>query len=335
MSKKDFRFSDPKHGDTPITKGTAKNVVTVTAAYKAADIDEVILANGTFAVTLPSAVGLDGRMYIIKNIGAGTVTVNTSNSQTIDGGATASLNATNESMVVMSDNANWNIVDYYDTSAAPAPSYYYGSFYDVGNAVPTAFTEAAEPQGVVCPTAIIGEASNFTFEAGTNGSITAYADNLAGGTTCTAAAHTLVDGDLITIVNTTNYNGIYQVFNVAAGTFDIAIAFVADDAQGEYHRGDTLLAGTGSSSTYELKWNAVVLPSAADKVYNIYPMVDSSRYLQAGARYDTGAITVGSIGGSMLIDITAGQKLWFVIIGETDLSACTIENFGASLVKIK
>lgn len=335
MSKKDFRFSDPKHGDTPITKGTAKNVVTVTAAYQATDVDEVILANGTFAVTLPSAVGLDGRIYIVKNIGAGTVTVNTSNSQTIDGGATASLNAANESIVVMSDNANWKIVDYYDTSVAPAPSYFYGSFYDVGNLVATSFTEAAAPQGVICPTGAIGEADNFTFDAGTTGSITAYADNLAGGTTVTAAGHTLVDGDWITIVNTTNYNGSYQVFNVAVGSFDIALAFVADDAQGEYHRGDRLVAGAGSTSTYLLQWHATVNCVALAKVFQIYPEISGVRLPQAGANFDTAAALSVSSGAGMLIDITAGQHIYFKIANQTDLTDCIIDTFGVSLLKIK
>jgi hypothetical protein len=47
--------------------------------------------SGTFTVTLPTAVGVSGNIYIVKNSGAGTITVATTSSQTIDGSSTKTL----------------------------------------------------------------------------------------------------------------------------------------------------------------------------------------------------------------------------------------------------
>jgi hypothetical protein len=71
--------------------------------------DYVYLASGTITLTLPTAVASSGD-YTIKNVGTGVVTVNTTSSQTIDGGLTAVIGRQYDSIDLVSDNANWNIV---------------------------------------------------------------------------------------------------------------------------------------------------------------------------------------------------------------------------------
>ncbi len=44
----------------------------------------------TFTLTLPTAVGIEGRVYSIKNTGAGTITVDGATTETIDGETTSS-----------------------------------------------------------------------------------------------------------------------------------------------------------------------------------------------------------------------------------------------------
>jgi hypothetical protein len=62
---------------------------------------------GTFTATLPSAVTVGtGKNYIIVNSGAGTITIATTSSQTIDGGAPGTL-AAGAKIHVISDGANW------------------------------------------------------------------------------------------------------------------------------------------------------------------------------------------------------------------------------------
>jgi hypothetical protein len=66
--------------------------------------------SGTFAVTLPTAVGFT-RQYTIKNSGSGTITLNTTGGETIDGNASGALTLAQwDSITLRSDGANWIIV---------------------------------------------------------------------------------------------------------------------------------------------------------------------------------------------------------------------------------
>jgi hypothetical protein len=65
----------------------------------------------SFTITLPTAVGITGRIYNIKNTGNGTITINTTSSQTIDGQTSGAITlAQYENLTVQSNNANWIIL---------------------------------------------------------------------------------------------------------------------------------------------------------------------------------------------------------------------------------
>jgi len=69
--------------------------------------------SGTFAITLPTAVGISGRTYNIKNSGTGVITINTTSSQTIDTQASGywTLAASSfANMCVQSNGSNWIIL---------------------------------------------------------------------------------------------------------------------------------------------------------------------------------------------------------------------------------
>lgn len=97
---------------TVTAPGLRLGVTTRTGAYTAAATDYLILCNATtaaFAVTLPTAVGVTGLMFVIKKIdsSANAITVNTTSSQTIDGASTYSLPAQWNFVNLQSDGANW------------------------------------------------------------------------------------------------------------------------------------------------------------------------------------------------------------------------------------
>ena len=78
--------------------------------YSIADNDSVIECTAnSFTVTLPTAIGKRNKVYNIKNSGTGTITLNTTASQTIDGLLTQSIFA-GENFTVSSNNANWLIL---------------------------------------------------------------------------------------------------------------------------------------------------------------------------------------------------------------------------------
>lgn len=66
----------------------------------------VLVSNGS-TITLPTAVGIQGREYNIIRTGTSDVLINTTSSQTISGDLTATLGTIWQSVVVVSDGANW------------------------------------------------------------------------------------------------------------------------------------------------------------------------------------------------------------------------------------
>lgn len=92
--------------------GIVRSVNTVaisTAAGSTSGTDYVYLASGTITITLPTSVG-NSNLYTIKNIGAGTVTVNTTGGETIDGGTTVTMPVQFTSVDLISNNSgNWDV----------------------------------------------------------------------------------------------------------------------------------------------------------------------------------------------------------------------------------
>ncbi|MBC7426718.1 MAG: hypothetical protein H7321_09305 [Bacteroidia bacterium] len=87
-----------------------------TTLGSAANTDYFYFCTGTITATLPTAVGNTNR-YVIKNKGAGIITLATTSSQLIDGASTYSVQAnsgtTVSSIEVMSDGINWVVINNY------------------------------------------------------------------------------------------------------------------------------------------------------------------------------------------------------------------------------
>lgn len=98
-------------GNLSVAAGITTGYVAKTAIYTATASDSTINCTAnTFTVTLPTAVGITGRRYDIKNSGTGTITVDGDGTETIDGGLTAVLSTQYDSITVQSDGANWIII---------------------------------------------------------------------------------------------------------------------------------------------------------------------------------------------------------------------------------
>lgn len=65
---------------------------------------------GTFTITLPTAVSNTATIIVKKTAGTASLVVDGAGTETIDGGLTASLVKVGESITLISDNANWQIV---------------------------------------------------------------------------------------------------------------------------------------------------------------------------------------------------------------------------------
>lgn len=97
-------------GNVNVTGNIATNVTTQTSGYFVDQHDGLVLSDGGSPMILPSAGGQTGRIFTVKNIGTSAVTVSTSSSQTIDGGASCVLSSQYKYVTVQSDGSNWLIV---------------------------------------------------------------------------------------------------------------------------------------------------------------------------------------------------------------------------------
>jgi hypothetical protein len=104
----------------PGEKGPAGAEGWVVTAVKTGDYTVVagefvrVSTAAAHTITLPTAVGCDGKRIAVKDVtgaGAGTnnITIATTSSQTIDGAAPAAITATRRCVVYISDGANWLI----------------------------------------------------------------------------------------------------------------------------------------------------------------------------------------------------------------------------------
>ena len=89
-----------------------RTVTTQTTTYAITVADDMVIGNHAtvaFTITLPTAVGITGQIFRLKNINAAVVTVAATSSQTIDGQTTRAMEQW-QSLTVISDGANWILI---------------------------------------------------------------------------------------------------------------------------------------------------------------------------------------------------------------------------------
>ena len=93
-------------------QGSFANTVTTTNSSLTLGIaNHVLIVTATGqTITLPTAVGIEGRVYTIKLTASGSATIATTSSQTVDGSTTYSLASQYKYCTVISNGANWNVI---------------------------------------------------------------------------------------------------------------------------------------------------------------------------------------------------------------------------------
>ena len=110
-------------------------ITAATTTYSVLTTDDVVTCSGaSFTLTFPTAVGVGGKQYTIKHLGTSLTqvyTLATTSGQTIGGIASGSyaLYTNQESIKVISDGANWQILDRF---ASVAPTAYTPTFTGFG-----------------------------------------------------------------------------------------------------------------------------------------------------------------------------------------------------------
>lgn len=136
------------------------------------------------------------------------------------------------------------------------------------------------------------------------GSITAFANAGGGEVTVTSAAHGLANGNIVEILGTTSYNGIFTIQDVTTNTFNIVAAFVADDATGTWSHGAELSeyiylvpdVFDEQAPTASYYWTEDYVASASARRLKVLPVssgVLNIRYIQAETAMNDDVIDSG------------------------------------------
>ena len=174
----------------------------------------------------------------------------------------------------------------------------------------------------------VGESEGITKEDGTAGAITSIAQNSSDITL--TATNTLAVGDSIALLGSTGYDGLYLVTAATATTFDVTATFVATGT-GVYVRGDTFEAPV--DGIYSLYGNASSSSDSAniimefDFAINAIPVQKGSAIRKFGTAGD-----VGNLSSHTLVNLTAGDKITFVLKNKTNTADLTTQS-GSIIIK--
>jgi hypothetical protein len=114
--------------------------LTINSGYTVTDNDYMVdITGGTFTVNLPSAIGRQGRLLVIKNNGGGAVTVLPNGGENIDDKSFVILGETN-SIQLASNGANWIAISYNISTVNSSTGVF--EFTGLTIASPTTFTVA-------------------------------------------------------------------------------------------------------------------------------------------------------------------------------------------------
>jgi hypothetical protein len=82
-------------------------VKNVSSNYTITKSDDIICADGSITITLPSATGCLGKIYTIENIGTQSVSIETNGAQTIDDDASMTLDSKYDQVTLVSNGSGW------------------------------------------------------------------------------------------------------------------------------------------------------------------------------------------------------------------------------------
>lgn len=174
----------------------------------------------------------------------------------------------------------------------------------------------------------------FVFEAGSTGAITVFADATGGKVRATSAGHTMADGDIFSISGTTNYNGIYIASGVSGNDFEFNDTWVANDATGNFYKGDNLTVLQGAEGIYKIDFHTYGQSAIANKDFEFqsYVNVTFPTNLHAKRRYS--ATDTGSTSGGGIVQLNAGDKITFAVINRTDTTNFTLQHHNVNVTKV-
>lgn len=200
----------------------------------------------------------------------------------------------------------------------------YGEAYIYNNSNATIIETANTP--IALRQIAGGLTDNFTFHAGSNGAITAFADysgTVAGTVLITSGTHGLSTGKIITIRGTTNYNGIFAVTVVSVDTFYITTTWVSNDGTSDWDQGASLACSM--TGVYVCYWRMNTGPEAAC-VLTWTININTSPQSKSIAEKKMAVNDYDSCSSSCLLSINTGDVVWLSV--QSNVSSDITNKYG-------
>lgn len=181
-----------------------------------------------------------------------------------------------------------------------------GWFYD--NAVALTVETVDIPIAMQGP--IVGELSDMTFNSGSTGVTSVFADGTGGTVLVTSAGHGLSNGAIITIMGSTSYNGVFEVSSVTTDTFKITDTWVADDGVATWIEPTSLLVNTAG-----IYHGDAHISASVDGICTLIwmPYSGTTPIPKATTERKFPNNDIGSSAMSILIELSVGDILWMSV----------------------
>lgn len=211
----------------------------------------------------------------------------------------------------------------------------YGEIYLAENGTATTITSANEDQLIENFTE--GLTSGFTFEASSNGVISAFADysgTVSGTVKVTDTGHGLSDLDCISITGTTSYNGIFGITKIDNDNFYITDTWVADDATGTWQQGSALRNTSGETHLYKVTISLSLASAGSNKEFEVSIYIGDTRQTKTLAHRKFSATDIGVISLTGILSVANNDFVVIAVRGLTDATNITFENGNMNLIRI-
>ena len=150
-----------------------------------------------------------------------------------------------------------------------------------------------------------------TTAAGTTANLFSSVSDAGGGeiTINTSSAHSYSAGDVVTIVLSTNYDGVYYVESVGSTTsFNITATYVATDSGGSFLSDRIIVPENG---LYRVTWNCTNVGSGVSR-YEVGLLAGVTRMTKPSGEVTLDAAgTRANAGGNFLYNLTADEPISF------------------------
>lgn len=185
---------------------------------------------------------------------------------------------------------------------------------------------------------LTGTLQNVTFDAGSTGAVASVAAGPTGYITCTSNGHGLLDGEIVYLTNSTDYDGKFVVANKTDNTFDVLETYTQTRAC-NWYQPSTLKVGANGSGDFLVSYSITGDAAANGKNFKcetsyggVTALTDldsavSERTFGTGSDY---SILVGT----GIVTLAVGDYIWLQVKNTTDDTDLIIRHGNLNITRI-